>query len=84
MATLMLEHGADIRYIQQMLGHSDLASTQIYTQVSIRQLQKIHAATHPGAQLEKAHVPVEHEEQNEQLKAALLESLEQECEKEDE
>ncbi len=51
MATLMLEHGADIRYIQQMLGHADLASTQIYTQVSIRQLQKIHAATHPGAKL---------------------------------
>ena len=51
MATLMLENGADIRYIQQMLGHADLSSTQIYTQVSIRQLQQIHAATHPGAKL---------------------------------
>jgi len=49
MATL--ENGADIRYIQQMLGHADLSSTQIYTQVSIRQLQKIHAATHPGAKI---------------------------------
>jgi len=53
MATLMLENGADIRYIQEMLGHSELQSTQIYTQVSIRQLKKIHSATHPGASLEK-------------------------------
>jgi len=48
MATLMLENGADIRYIQQMLGHADLKTTQIYTQVSIRQLKRIHAATHPA------------------------------------
>jgi integrase/recombinase XerD len=53
MATLMLENGADIRYIQQMLGHSDLKTTQIYTQVSIRQLKLIHSATHP-ARLEKS------------------------------
>ena len=49
MATLMLEGGADIRYIQQMLGHADISSTQIYTQVSLRALQAIHAATHPAA-----------------------------------
>ncbi len=49
MATLMLEGGADIRYIQQMLGHADISSTQVYTQVSLRALQAIHAATHPGA-----------------------------------
>jgi integrase/recombinase XerD len=48
MATLMLENGADIRYIQQMLGHADLSTTQIYTQVSIRQLKEIHSATHPA------------------------------------
>jgi len=53
MATLMLEGGADIRYIQQMLGHSDLQSTQVYTQVSIRNLKQIHTATHPGAQIER-------------------------------
>jgi len=51
MATLMLEGGADIRFIQQMLGHAKLETTQIYTQVSIRQLKTIHAATHPGAGL---------------------------------
>ncbi len=52
MATLMLENGADIRFIQQMLGHADLSTTEIYTQVSIRQLKQIHAATHP-ARLER-------------------------------
>lgn len=48
MATLMLENGADIRYIQQMLGHADIKTTQIYTQVSIRQLKRIHSVTHPA------------------------------------
>lgn len=48
MATLMLEGGADIRYIQAMLGHAELSTTQLYTQVSIRTLKQIHTATHPG------------------------------------
>jgi integrase/recombinase XerD len=48
MATLMLENGADIRFIQAMLGHADISTTQIYTQVSIRQLKDIHTATHPA------------------------------------
>lgn len=48
MATLMLENGADIRFIQQMLGHSELSSTEIYTQVSIRKLKEIHSLTHPA------------------------------------
>ena len=51
MATLMLEGGADIRFIQQMLGHARLDTTQIYTHVSIRMLKQIHSATHPAAQL---------------------------------
>ena len=48
MATLMLEGGADIRFIQAMLGHASLTTTEIYTQVSIRQLKAIHTATHPS------------------------------------
>lgn len=51
MATHMLEHGADIRFIQAMLGHDDLNSTQIYTQVSVEKLREIHQATHPAARL---------------------------------
>lgn len=48
MATLMLENGADIRFIQAMLGHASLDTTQIYAQVGIRVLKTVHAATHPG------------------------------------
>ena len=48
MATHMLENGADIRFIQTMLGHSDLSTTEIYTRVSIEKLRAIHAATHPA------------------------------------
>lgn len=48
MATLMLENGADIRFIQAMLGHVKLDTTQIYTQVSIKKLKEIHTITHPA------------------------------------
>jgi integrase/recombinase XerD len=51
-ATHMLENGADIRFIQEMLGHANLATTEIYTHVSIDKLQRIHAATHPAGKLE--------------------------------
>ena len=52
MATQMLENGADLRWIQAMLGHRSVESTQIYTQVSIRALQVVHASTHPAEQRE--------------------------------
>lgn len=48
MATLMLENGADIRYIQEMLGHADLGTTQVYTRVSIQKLKEVHQMTHPA------------------------------------
>ena len=47
-ATLMLENGADVRYIQAMLGHAKLETTAIYTQVSIKQLKDVHSLTHPA------------------------------------
>jgi integrase/recombinase XerD len=51
MATLMLEGGADIRYIQEILGHRNLETTQLYTKISIGKLKDVHDKTHPGAHL---------------------------------
>jgi integrase/recombinase XerD len=59
-----------------MLGHADPSTTQMYTQVSIRQLQEIHAATHPGAKLERG-------EASSAAARALLSSLAAEEEDED-
>jgi integrase/recombinase XerD len=50
-ATHMLEGGADIRFIQQQLGHQKLETTAIYTEVTIRQLLEVHARCHPSGQL---------------------------------
>jgi len=47
-ATHMLEGGADIRYIQQLLGHANLETTAIYTYVSINELRAVHARCHPA------------------------------------
>ena len=54
MATQMLENGADLRWIQAMLGHRSVESTQIYTQVSVRALQAVHTSTHPAERSEEA------------------------------
>ena len=53
-ATHMLENGADTRMIQALLGHAKLETTQIYTHLSIKQLQEVHAATHPAAKIGKS------------------------------
>jgi integrase/recombinase XerD len=47
-ATHMIQQGADIRYVQELLGHEDLGSTQIYTRVTITDLKKAHAKYHPA------------------------------------
>jgi len=53
-ATFMLENGADVRYIQVLLGHADLNTTQIYTHVSIAKLREVHDQTHPAKMRPKA------------------------------
>ena len=47
-ATLMHEGGADIRDIQELLGHAELSSTEIYTHVAIARLKEVHRRTHPA------------------------------------
>lgn len=48
MATLMHDAGADIRDLQEILGHAQLSTTEIYTHVSIERLKAIHTRTHPA------------------------------------
>jgi len=46
-ATHLLNHGADLRVVQMLLGHSDLTTTQIYTHVAKQRMQELHARHHP-------------------------------------
>lgn len=46
-ATHLLNHGADLRVVQMLLGHSDLTTTQIYTHVAKQRMQELHAKHHP-------------------------------------
>ncbi len=74
----MLEGGADTRFIQQLLGHENLASTQLHTQVSIRKLKDVHTATHPAAKLERK--GADHEDEPEVDPADVLAWLDEEAE----
>lgn len=77
-ATLMLDNGADIRFIQQMLGHVSIGTTEIYTHVSIVKLKKIHELTYPTLQGRQ-----KGEDKPEATEEELLATLEAESEDQD-
>ena len=80
MATAMLDAGADLRFVQEMLGHASLATTQIYTHLSIGKLKEIHSLTHPSAK----RVPKPVDAENLGVAEELLSTLDDEDEEHEE
>ena len=77
----MLENGADIRVIQQMLGHSKLDTTELYTRVSINLLRQVYSATHPAAHLKRPETPAT-TVRDAEAEAELFDALAAECQEE--
>lgn len=84
MATHMLDNGADTRFIQAMLGHTSLSSTQIYTMVSVEKLKRIHAVTHPARADGMMQEPEFEDDEEIADAVALLAAIESEAEQESE
>lgn len=80
MATHMLNNGADVRFLQAILGHAQLSTTEIYTHVAIAKLQEVHARTHPASM---PMLPRHRNDASSADAAALLSSLAAEIEDEE-
>jgi integrase/recombinase XerD len=57
MATALVNNDADVRHVQEMLGHESLSSTQVYTHIAIRRLKEVHDRAHPGARIQRRAAP---------------------------
>jgi RHS repeat-associated protein len=70
-ATDMHRGGADIRYVQEMLGHTRMETTQIYTHVNIDALAEVHSRTHPHGRLEKQDEELTFQSDDEAINASI-------------
>jgi integrase/recombinase XerD len=80
-ATALLEGGADIRFVQEFLGHSKLEATEVYTHVTLTKLKAVYEACHPGARVPAVTPGVETAPSSSE---EVLAALEEEGEEEDE
>jgi integrase/recombinase XerD len=74
MATAMLDNGADIRFIQTMLGHANIETTTVYTRVSMAKLREVYERTHPAKAARTAR-----NDDAEAMRAAVLDALDAEA-----